>query len=789
MAAQDFRHTLQRESEAVGDFVRRLERTFQIAYGRDPMSAETRDTLLHSQLQEGLRYEILKAPAVSGAQSYKELCLAAKNEEKRQAELRKRAQYQSKQPKKPPGLPSSTPPPKVAPGIRRCYGCGKTGHLARDCKEQKRESCGKPKGSAASPPKAKLVVSEDTRQSSENPMDYLLSSDSGDGDVCVVRVRDKGSRQRCANVEVQGVGALGVVDTGADIMIMGGELFKKVAAVARLKKKDFKPVDKKPYTYGDQPFKLDGRMDLDMSFNWKTMCTPIYIKMDSQEALLLSEGVCRQLGMVTYHSGVVVRGEQGHSRHAGQKEAARVPGVRVRLVDSVRLLPLQSMMATVELEKGQELDGPLLLEPTHRFSDAEELQFGSSLVYPTENRCAAVILTNPTGFTQKLKRGMWVGRASEAEIVSEDSQEILSEDGEEGASSEQHVHDQTQVCVVTAEESAEWRKRKLAEIVCDEGANLPWQERCQLHSFLLECHQAFSLEDGERGETSLVEMHIDTGDSSPRKQPVRRIPFAVRQEVATQLRKMQDSGVIRPSNSPWASPVVLVRKRDGSLRFCIDYRDLNSVTKADTFPLPRIDELLDQLGRSKYFSTLDLAAGYWQVPVHSTSREKTAFITHQGLYEFQVMPFGLKNAPAVFQRLMQRVLHGLNPEEGPDFVSVYLDDVLVFSETLEEHLGHLRSVMGRLGAAGLKLKPSKCCFIREEVEYLGHVLTPNGLKPNPERVTAVTNFPIPQSVREVRQFLGLASYYRRFVQGFAKIAQPLHALTQKGALFDWSTDC
>ena len=163
-----------------------------------------------------------------------------------------------------------------------------------------------------------------------------------------------------------------------------------------------------------------------------------------------------------------------------------------------------------------------------------------------------------------------------------------------------------------------------------------------------------------------------TRDSSPRKQPVRRIPFAVRQEVATLLCKMQDSGVIRASNSPWASPVVLVRKRDGSLRFCIDYRDLNSVTKADTFPLPRVDELLDQLGRSKYFSTLDLASGYWQVPVHPASREKTAFITHQGLYEFQVMPFGLKNAPAVFQRLMQRVLHGLNPEEGPDFVSIWM---------------------------------------------------------------------------------------------------------------------
>ena len=154
--------------------------------------------------------------------------------------------------------------------------------------------------------------------------------------------------------------------------------------------------------------------------------------------------------------------------------------------------------------------------------------------------------------------------------------------------------------------------------------------------------------------------------------------------------------MIWPSSSPWASPVVLVRKKDGSLRFCIDYRELNSVTKADTFPLPCIDDLLDQLGKSKYFSTLDLASGYWQVQVHPDSQEKMAFITYQGLFEFCVMPFGLRNAPAVFQRLMQSVLAGLNPDDGPDYVSIYLDDILVFSETLDDHLRHLQSVIERL---------------------------------------------------------------------------------------------
>ena len=249
-------------------------------------------------------------------------------------------------------------------------------------------------------------------------------------------------------------------------------------------------------------------------------------------------------------------------------------------------------------------------------------------------------------------------------------------------------------------------------------------------------------------------MNIDTGDAPPRRQPVRRTPFAVRTEIARQLREMQSQGVIEPSSRPWASPVVLVRKKDGSLRFCIDYRHLNLVTKPDVFPLPRMDDLLDQLGQFKFFSTLDLASGYWQVKMHPDSREKTAFITHQGLYELKVMPFGLRNAPAVFQRLMQCVLAGVNPPEGPDFVSVYLDDVIVFSRTLDDHLDHLSLVIDRLAKAGLKLKPSKCHFISKKVQFLGHLLTPDGIRPNPDHVAAVRDYSAPTSVKEARQFLG-----------------------------------
>ena len=333
-----------------------------------------------------------------------------------------------------------------------------------------------------------------------------------------------------------------------------------------------------------------------------------------------------------------------------------------------------------------------------------------------------------------------------------------------------------------------WRKKRLIETVGVLETLTPSQQQDLLH-FLTEHHNVFALEEHERGETNLVKMEIDTGDAHPRRCAPRRVPFALREEMARQIDNMQTAKVIQPSASPWASPVVMVRKKDGSHRFCIDYRQLNSVTKADTYPLPRIDDFLDQLGQCHYFSTLDLASGYWQIRMDPNSREKTAFVAPQGLYEFCVMPFGLTNAPAVFQRLMQHLVSGLNPAAGPDFVVVYIDDILVFSPTLEQHLIHLQAVIKRISAAGLKLKPSKCRFVRSEVEYLGHLITPEGLKPNSKLVEAVKEFPRPSDVSGVRRFLGLASYYRRFIQNFARIALPLRELTRKNVTYQWTPAC
>ena len=275
------------------------------------------------------------------------------------------------------------------------------------------------------------------------------------------------------------------------------------------------------------------------------------------------------------------------------------------------------------------------------------------------------------------------------------------------------------------------------------------------------------------GHTHTVNHEINLSDNISFKEPHRRIPPALMDEVKQHLKEMLACGAIRESNSPYSSNVVLVRKPDGSLRFCIDFRKLNAKTIRDSYALPRIDETLDCLSGSKWFTKLDLRSGYWQVEMREQDKPKTAFtVGPLGFYECNRMPFGLTNAPATFQRLMERCLKDLHLKE----CLIYLDDIIIFSKTFDQHLVRLESVFLRLWQHGLKLKPSKCEFFKSEIKYLGHIVSENGIATDPEKISALKQWPRPRNIKDLRKFLGFAGYYRRYIRDYAKIVKCLNDL-------------
>ena len=386
------------------------------------------------------------------------------------------------------------------------------------------------------------------------------------------------------------------------------------------------------------------------------------------------------------------------------------------------------------------------------------LMVSNSVVKMDNSRQVPIMIVNNTDKTFNLKRGCILGKV-------ESIQEVDIVSPEFGQEKENNA------------------KKENNAINTDE-IKVPTEHKKLIEKLLFKNKDIFAAKDTDLTFTDTVTMKIDTGNHEPIKMRPYRVPLHKREIVEKAIDEMLEAKVIRKSRSPLAFPIVLVQKKDGSTRFCVDYRNLNLITKSNSFPLPLIDDILTLLGKSCYYTSLDLKSGYWQILMDSTSRERTAFVTFRGLFEFNCMPFGLKCAPAIFSELMNIVLEGLEK-----FAIAYLDDILIYSSSLEEHFKHIQIVFDRLRKHNLKLKLKKCQFLQRETKYLGFVINEHGVKPDSDKVKAIKAIKIPSTVKEVRQYLGMSSFYRKFIPNFSKIAEPLIKLTKKYAKFHWTPEC
>ena len=465
----------------------------------------------------------------------------------------------------------------------------------------------------------------------------------------------------------------------------------------------------------------------------------------------------------------------------------------VNVAEQVELPPMSECNVQVTLVHDNTTDksAHYLFEPTPVAKMKGKLwRAAACLVQRRRSGVILVRVMNPTAMKLTLYAGTALGSWEHLSTKQVMSIQVL-DDGSESDSERQG--DAASVQTVGVEETKETEETKedaaakhateaeLRAKIEEQGAHLTEDQRERLIELLVRFRFMFR---DTPGRTDVVRHVINTGDHRPIRGGRYRQSEKEKETVRQIVKDMQEAGVVRPSKSPWGASVVLVPKKCGATRFCVDYRRLNEITVKDVYPLPRIDDTLDQLVGCVYFTAMDLTSGYWQVDLADRDAAKTAFMTADGLYEFTAMPFGLCNAPATFQRLMDQVLGQLRYE----YALVYLDDVMVHSKTFDEHLEHLESVLSCLQRASLACKLKKCNFAQESTVYLGHVVSARGIEPEPAKIKAVQEIAPPTSVKEIRMFLGFVGYYRRFINNFSAVAQPLNSLLRKSTEWKWGVE-
>ncbi|UYV78601.1 hypothetical protein LAZ67_16002112, partial [Cordylochernes scorpioides] len=480
-----------------------------------------------------------------------------------------------------------------------------------------------------------------------------------------------------------------------------------------------------------------GNIILNIKFDDKTITHQFVIMRTHLRIFILGRDFLKKMNAKIDCQREIIKYDLTENRDVIKYQQKKIKSAKDAIIPE---LSIKLIKAFVEAE-----DGEYIIEENHKMSQTNGLRLARSLINVV-NKETYIWITNPYPRPLKILKNQTLcfgSQPAEVNLVEE---------------SEQKEHEEPQFQI---------------------NENLAYKEKEQLKQVLERYEDLFS---SGLGRSNLAKHRIDTEGAKPIKHKPYRVSAKEREIIKEQIDEMLRDGIIRPSSSPWSFPVILVKKRDGKYRFCVDYRKLNDVTVKDVYPIPRIDDVMDTLQGSKYFSAIDLRSGYWQVEIEEKDKEKTAFTTTHGLYEFNVMPFGLCNAPATFERNMDNVLGNLRWQ----ICLCYLDDVIIYSSDFPTHLKRLEAVLKCFSESNLKLNDKKCRFAFEELEILGHITNQQGIKPAEYNIKAVRDFPQPKKVKEVQSFLGMCSYYRKFIKDFSLIADPLTGLIRKNAQFTWT---
>ena len=590
--------------------------------------------------------------------------------------------------------------------------------------------------------------------------------------------------------EVEGIPVIFTADTGASATVLSTKLYDKLC-------EDKKPTLKKSFCLsgaGGVPLNELGKAVFNFKLdNLKLDCEMIVA--DIEDECLLGVDVLQNgkngPADIMLSKGIIVLdkhnircslvGLPSNVRKVVAADDHIIPGLSEAVVDV--------FVGRCESDDTEET-ATYIIEPTEYFEETYPLKMTATLVDLNESPTQKVRLLNPFREAVTIKQDAVVGKA---EKIISTVQVIANQEGNgddidnysvrrlQFNSNKSELLRNTTVDL-QMEVSVPAHLQDLFERASKNRTDI---EINALVKLLNKYERSFSRDEWDIGVTHLTEHSINTGNAQPIKQPPRRVPLAYAAEEKKAIDDLLAKGVIRKSTSPWASPIVLVKKKSGAIRPCVDYRRVNDLVKPDGFPMPRIQDCLDAVSGASLFSTFDLTSGYFQIPLREEDIPKSAFACKYGHYEMTRMPFGLNNSASTFQRTMELALQGLQWE----ICLIYIDDVIVFGSTFDEHLQRVEQVLQRIEAAGLKLKPEKCEMLQKEVVFLGHIVSGEGVRPNPDNIAKVMAWTRPKTAKQIKSFVALGSYFRRFIRNYAQMARPLIDLTKKGKKFIWSEAC